>query len=464
MRRAVTCLLLIAAATPAAAAVAGVPEAPRPGPRPALWFAWGNDAFGGETGDNHDDYRTNAFTLDVQHDGWVLGLDHAMLTDHSDSGGRRCDQATLALGRELAGSATAYDRWWIAGGLGARSTADWGGQWIQDRWHEANGFKRYSLPQDGRRQEGLAWAHGEWLLTGEPAGFPDLPYLRAGQLGLDLRASALATSGGERAGSFGASLALIGMDAHAMLGVSQELRSGERPNATAERTAQHERGTWLTYGAGAGGWFVTGGWALDGAATWGSIGWQWGREPARADGEVATLEGLFALYQGYALGVQYRWQPRWLAGLADGRLSCIADYRFGRYPGPVLDGSNQVVMRQGIAGLDWEPLRSEGSHVTLAAFTQAGAGLRDERVRAADADPRFPDQGAQRGVVQGTVGLRCLFAGGRQQVPAYGLSLVYDAWQPIGHATAENHGTGDHAEYLRGGGALGVRFNARVAW
>jgi hypothetical protein len=457
-------LLLILAAAPAMAAVAGVPEAPRPGPRPAVWFAWGNDAFGGETGDNTDDYRTNAFTLGVQHDGWVLGLDHGMLTDRRLGVERRSDQLSLALGREWTASASAYDRLWLAGGLGARATGDWGGQRLQDRWHQLNRFNRYSLAQDESAFEGTAWAHGEWLLTGEAAGVPDLPFLRPGQLGLDLRASGLLSSGGERIGSISASVALLGADAHALFGLTQELRGGTSPNATAERTAGHERGTWFTYGLGAGGWFVNGGWALSGAATWGAVGWQWGREPARTPTTVASLEGVFALYQGYALGMQYRWQPEWLGDLADRQLSCIADYRFGRLPGPDLAVDNQVVMRQGLLGLDWEPLRLGDAAFSLAPFVQAGAGVREERIKVTGALPGFPEQGAQRGVVQGSLGVRCLVASGLDHLPAYGFSLVYDLWQPLGGATASNPATGAHASYQHGGGAMGLRFSAQVAW
>lgn len=456
--------LLLVAAGPAMAAVAGVPEAPRPGARPAVWFAWGNDAFGGETGDNTDDYRTNAFTLGVQHDGWVLGLDHAMLTDRSAGAERRSDQLALALGHEWTASLSPYDRLWLAGGLGARATGDWGGQQLQDRWHQLNGFRRYTLDEDERRLEGTAWAHGEWLLTGEAAGIPDLPFLRPGQLGLDLRASGLLTSDGERAGSLGISLALLGADAHALFGLTHELRGGNRPNRTAERTAEHERGTWFTFGLGAGGWFVHGGWALSGEATWGAVGWQWGREPARTPTQVASLEGVFALYQGYALGMQYRWQPEWLDELSAGRLSCIADYRFGRFPSPELAVGNQTVMRQGLLGLDWEPLRLGDADFSVAPFIQAGAGLREERIKATSAGAGFPEQGAQRTVVQGSIGVRCLFASGIDRLPSYGFSLVYDVWQPLGDATARDPASGDQATYQRGGGALGLRFSAQVAW
>lgn len=463
MRAVVPCLLTVLAAGHLAAAVAGVPEAPRPGPRPAAWFAWGNDAFGGETGDNTDDYRTNAFTLGIQHHGWVGSIDHAMLTDRTGAG-LRSDQLSLALGHEWDGSYGLGDTWWLSGGLGLRSTSDWGGQWLQDRWHEMNGFVRYSLAEDATRTEGTAWTHGEWLLTGSRLGLPDLPWLRPGQLGLDLRAGGMVTSGGQTLGSVGASVALLGTDGHVLLGVTQELRGGTPPNGTAALTAHHEEGTWLSYGVGAGGWFFQGGWGLDHTATWGAVGWQWGRTPLRGAGQQATLEGVFALYQGYALGMQYRWQPDWLATATARHASTFVDYRFGRYPGPGWDGTDLVVMRQGIAGVDWEALRLGDDDVSLAPFLQAGGGLRQERVQSAGDGSRFPDQAALRAVAQGTIGLRLMFAVGAEHLPAYGLSLVYDAWQPLGSATAVNDATGDRGTYLQGGGALGVRFNARIAW
>lgn len=446
------------------AAVSGVPEAPRPGARPDIWFAWGNDAFGGETGDNTDDYRTNAFTLGVQHDGWVCGLEHSMLTDRRAGVELRTDQLSLAVGREWELSLSAYDRLWLAGGLGARATGSYGGQTIQDRWHAMNDFSPYTLAEDDSAEEGTAWAHGEWLFTGEAAGLPDLPFLRPGQLGLDLRGSGLLTSGGERSGSLGASLVLLGADAHLLLGLTRQLRGGDAPNQTAQRTAEHEEGTWFTYGLGAGGWFVNGGWALSGRATWGAVGWQWGRAPTRTATQVASLEGVFALYQGYALGMQYRWQPGWLGELADRQLSCFADYRFGRFPGSATMLDNALVMRQGVLGLDWEPARLGGGAMWFAPFLQAGAGLREERITVIGDYATYPEQGAQRTVLQGSIGLRCQFATGADLLPAYGFSVVYDAWLPLDDATASHPPGSAPLRYQSAGGAFGVRFNALVAW
>lgn len=464
MRPVVPMLLMITSMAPAMAAVAGVPEAPRPGTRPAAWFAWGNDAFGGETGDNTDDYRTNAFTLGIQHAGWVVGLEHSMLTDRTAGVELRSDQLSLALGREWELAVSAYDRLWLAGGVGGRATGDYGGQQFQDRWHAMNNFRPYELGQDASALEGTLWGHGEWLFTGEPAGFPDLPFLRPGQLGLDLRASGLLTSGGEQVGSVSASIVLLGADAHVLVGLTQELRAGDSPNGTAQRTAGHEEGTWFTYGLGAGGWFVNGGWGLSSPATWGAVGWQWGRTPARTTTQVASLEGVFALYQGYALGMQYRWQPGWIGALSERQLSCIADYRFGRFPGQVYMHDNQMVMRQGLLGLDWEPLRIGDGAVSLAPFLQGGAGLREERIKITGDDPYFPGQAAQRTVLQGSIGLRCQFATGSELLPAYGFSLVYDAWLPLDDATATDPVTGDQLRYQQAGSAIGLRFNAMVAW
>jgi hypothetical protein len=464
MRPVVPILMMIATMAPAMAAVAGVPEAPRPGTRPAAWFAWGNDAFGGETGDNTDDYRTNSFTLGLQHAGWVVGLEHNMLTDRTAGVELRSDQLSLALGREWDLSISDFDRLWLAGGLGGRATGDFGGQQMQEYWHAMNNFRPYQLAQDERSLEGTVWGHGEWLFTGEAIGVPDLPFLRPGQLGLDLRGSGLLTSDGEQVGSVSASLVLLGADAHALFGLTRELRGGDSPNNTTQRTAEHEEGTWFTYGLGAGGWFVNGGWGLSNQATWGAIGWQWGRTPARSTTQVASLEGVFALYQGYALGMQYRWQPAWLGELSDHQLACIADYRFGRFPGQEYMQDNQMVMRQGLLGLDWEPLRVGGSTFSVAPFAQAGAGLREERITITGNAPYYPAQATQRTVLQGSIGLRCQFATGSERLPAYGFSLVYDAWQPLGDATATDPVTGDHLVYQQAGGALGLRFNAMVAW
>jgi hypothetical protein len=51
---------------------------------------------------------------------------------------------------------------------------------------------------------------------------------------------------------------------------------------------------------------------------------------------------------------------------------------------------------------------------------------------------------------------------GGEVTARYGISLVYDHWQPFSEATAVN-GT-DHETYQRPGGGFGIRLAATVAW
>ena len=55
------CVISVVALGLAAAAVPGLPDAPRPGPLPTAWLNWANDTFDGEIGETADDLRTNAF-------------------------------------------------------------------------------------------------------------------------------------------------------------------------------------------------------------------------------------------------------------------------------------------------------------------------------------------------------------------------------------------------------------------
>jgi hypothetical protein len=90
--------------------------------------------------------------------------------------------------------------------------------------------------------------------------------------------------------------------------------------------------------------------------------------------------------------------------------------------------------------------------------------MREERITITGDNPYYPEEAAQRTVLQGSVGLRCQFATTSDLLPAYGFSLVYDAWLPLDDAAATDPVTGDVVHYQQGGGALGLRFNAMVAW
>ncbi len=453
-------------------AVAGVPEPPRPGPSPAVWIGWSNDSYGGEIGRNNDDHRTNSFNLGISwDDAWLIGVDHSMLTDRYGTA-RRTDQLTATVGRMFVGAdlLSPGDRGSIAVGAGVRLTGSYGGQTLQNRWHDTLQYERVQLPADTSRSEAVLWSSGQWLwLHGDDAGADaGSGVFTAGHFGVQVDGSGLLSSGGQALGQVGISAVVLGVDGSFRIGLAQAAHAGAAPNATAEAVAMSESGTLLTYGASAGGWYFEGSYDIQDRASMGKVGWMWGRRPARtAAGTISEMEGIFGIYQGYALGFQYRWQPEWLrdVDLFGERLTLLADYRFGRYPGPEWN-HNAVVTRQPLLGIDCE-LGARHDEFQCIPFVYAAAGVREERVRVDGSRARFPNQSAIRAVLQGGGGLRFTWG---TRIPTspdearYGISFVYDYWLPLGTATATNPATGDQDTYMKPTGSLGTRLTAAVAW
>jgi hypothetical protein len=456
--------------SPALALVAGLPEWVRPGAPPTVWASWSNDTFGGELGRNTDDFRTNALAAGFSYDHrWVIAIDNAMLTTRQ-SAELRTDQITLTAGHvarfQDAGLAGAQAR--LDAGVGLRRTGSYGGQDVQNRWHDFLGYRRIELPEDTEEDEGMAWARASWLVTDqEPRTLLEMPYLRAGQLGLELNAGGFATTGGDVQGTVGARLLLIGMDGHIGLGVEQRLMNDGQPNTVTNLVAEHEEGTWATWSASAGGWFVSGGIGTAHGGSYGTVGWQSGRTPGReASAERTSVDGMFGVFQGYSLGVQFRWRPEWLAELEPaGRLNLLFDYRFGRYPGQDWY-ADTVITRQPTLGIDCAAWKPAAEGFDCVPFAYVALGARQEAVTPQFDDARFPEQSAWRGVTTAGIGLRLQFPrwDNDPMTPQYGLSLGYDWWLPWSTATAENPVNGDQDTYQQAGGALALRLGAAIAW
>jgi hypothetical protein len=432
---------------------------------------WTNDLLGGAIGNDMDDFRTNAFSGTLRWRRWVLTADDSMLTDYRATGASRLrsDELTVTVGYEVVpdGSGVLGGDGWMAVGAGTRSHGDFGGNAVQNRWHDLIGVKRVELDYDDAGTDAVGYAAGRWTLLG-PAGSlrPYLGDLGAGRGGVQVDGGTLGSDDGGLDARIALRLVVVGVDGAISLGMGQEWHVGHHSTAPAAATARNESGPCVLLTTSAGGWFFNLRYDLDNHNALGSVGWMWQRPPGRSTTgiDVSTVEGLVGMYEGAALGMQYRWHTAWLDTLTRKHASLLADYRFGEHNHGRWS-SNAVVVRQPTVGVDMAML-DNGDGFSAVPFCYVAAGLREESVVANGRTPRFPNQKSLTGVIQGGVGIR-LYAGAHPTAACpvrYGVSMVYDGWLPFRSATASNAAGTDHDHYLQPGCGLGGRLAAVVLW
>jgi len=450
--------LSIGMSAPALGAIAGVPETPRPGELPGAWLVWSNDSFGGELGTTSDDYRTNSFNGGVRvGPQWIIAVDYSMMTYLKIPGSKtRSDELTTTLGYRY--EVPTIPETWIAAGAGARLAGNLGGESAQNAWHDIWDYDRLNVPYEESDLAGVGYISAGWAWR---PGLATLPALDQ-RLGLFVSGAALASTSGELNSALTVHLAATGRDAAFWVGLRQQYNTGDTLSATAAAVADHENGTLLLLGTSAGAIYFEGSTDLSSKATQGRIGFMWHRGSGITPPQIAEVEGILGLYEGYAIGLQYRWRPTWLDELAQSHAALIIDYRFGQYPGVNWRGNN-VVVRQPLLGIDVSALAPRDGFM-LTPFAYLGCGVREERVELTSSTARFPTDSAIRGVVQGGVGLRCHWGAlpHGERTARYGVSLVYDIWKPFNDAVVSN-GV-ETGIYQEANASAGLRLAATVAW
>jgi hypothetical protein len=216
------------------AAQPGVPELPPRTDPEVAWLTWGNDWFG-VPGARTDDHRTNEFAAGLRRGLWVVALDDSMLTlfdgesDRQRRHGHRLDEATLTLGRELAGDLTV--------GLGVRYRGDLGGEGVQDWWHRTLNDSTVAASYDAGGTALLGY--GLWRHAFHPEPF----------FAPELLASAVASTAGEVSGDGAARLVWWTVsDVTIWAGLRYRVRAGDFDGAALEATAAYERGLCYEFG------------------------------------------------------------------------------------------------------------------------------------------------------------------------------------------------------------------------
>ncbi len=467
-------ITFVAIGSPLVAAIPGVPAPPRPGPFPDLALTWANDAFGGEIGDNADDYRTNQITAQGLIDRrWLLVIDHSILTNKATDLGEagRSDELTVTAGAlfEPFVAPDRNNRTWIAGGIGGRFAGDLGGQEVQNLVHDAFGYNRVELPYGDDEFAGVAYATAGWLwLDRFPLPMPTMTFLERGQIGLQLVGTGLATTEDEQQAELGIALTVVGIDGAAWIGPRYRWNLGSPATPAAEAVALREDELWLDYGASAGGWVIIGGVNLDDRTSYGAVGWIHRRRAGRIAGpRPSQLEADLSFSGGFAPGVQFRWQPPWLRALGwvGERAAFLFDYRYGQVDGIDWGGDSVLSFNQATLGMEvaWERPR-RGWRVVP--FVRAAIGGRYEVVRERGPDPRYEEQSAASAVVMGGGGVRLTWGPdlGRTRTARYGIAVFADGWLPFDSDEVVSEDGSQRDEYLVAGFAPGAALTTLVAW
>lgn len=438
--RAICIAGILGGATPALpAAVTAAPASPRPGPPPGLWLGWSNDAFSGQFGDNRDDARTNDLAIQVRLDRWVVSAGHSILTDKP--GGRRDDEATVAVARLFGAGADEPGSPWLGLGAAVRRSGRLGGAAMQRRTHAALGLGPVdNLAQDPPGTLLLGAAAAGWVLPWRGPTGPALLLAAAGEAG----------SSDRRAGEAAAGIALLGADGAVWVRLrAAEAAGGAGP--VARRVAQAESGWWIDHGLSLGGWLLAGAVAPDDRRVVGTIGWMADRRPA---GPGRTpIAGELLVMTGPALGADLRWP---LVGEdAASALWWRVDVRTGRtgrtWPG------NVVVHDQATLGIELcRPGRGWG--FSLQPYAAAGAGWRAEQIAERGRNPTHRRQRADGPVAAAFAGLRLLWLDGGGNHG--GLSLGGEGWA----APAAETDPPRRERYLGAGAALAGGVSVGVRW
>lgn len=400
----IMCLAAFATVPAGAGEIPGLPPQLPPQLDRALEVTFSNDFLG--RGGSVDDFRTQQFILRAEiSDKWIALLDHSILTLSNSPTPGRVDQLSASLGYQMIDSVNDQMASKFVAGVGVRSSGDFAGQRMQNGFHRLVGSTIENLPYtDTSRTDATAWFDaGHYRTFGGPG---EAGLVGKWRTGYWVRASSLATSGGQLDASAGLFVVASRPAIELWFGLRRDWRSGYDAPVLRE-TAAAEDDLAIVLGARFGALVLETVQQVNNEASYGQLRLvSTGIRTSTAGNHTARLgmEASFLLPN-----VQLR-----LAGRYRGRIFTTQDSLWretvvvaASWGEPQYkDNTNIFVQSWQIEiGLDFERPVSE-QHDWLGAYATAGAGWRNERLIGIDSLAGKTSETAGRAVLSVGTGLR----------------------------------------------------------
>lgn len=463
------------------AAIPGTAEPPVAETPARLTLTWHNDVFGGEIGDNADDFRTNGFGISwLPTPDWIASLDYSNLTDRGGLGGqgdRRVDELSVSISRRWLDLQPGDMRVWLASGLGVRHFGDLGGDDLQNNWHDIFTFLAVPSPYEESSTHPLlstAW-HAQ-AAFGIPWPDEDMVLARGSRLLIANTGSVAATDTDWQFDS-STRLVMASADSRLWTGLRFGLRGGTEPSPTAQVVAEQEEGSWLLAGASIGAIFLEASYNLSTELSRGWLGWRFDyeRRPEWFGGDRLVAE-IGPVIGDFALDFSLRWQPKWLqlGGPIRRRSQLWTSYAWGHVPGAdfrfVDSETLEASIRYQQFTVGWDLslfdiiVEPEPQWLDWTPFCSLGAGWRREAITPERRGSYIPREREDTMVIEAGVGAR-LYLTPRPEKDGvrYGFSTSYLHRFILDEAHLTDR-IGNRYEYLQDNGDLHLRLLAEVGW
>ena len=372
--------ILFSSTTPQALAgeIAGMrPQLP-PSIDPDITINFSNDFLG--RGGSVDDFRTTQTILTARFgDRWHAVLDHSILTLDQPPMMGRTDQLSASLGRRFVDERSGQRLTTVTAGFGLRSVGDYGGERMQNGFHQLVGSAVKSLPYvGGSTTDGTVWVDAERYASfhlSEGSGF-----MGGWSSGYWLRGSALVTTDTQFDSALGAYLITSKNSMDIWLGARRDWRSGYDQDIVQQATAMAEDDLAAVFGIRFGALIIETVQQFNNKASYGQL-------KVVADGKTpfpggewprVGLEFAFVLPDVHVqLSAKYR-THFFQGSTTDVRQSIVLETQFGE-PQYQDDPDLYIKSRQLSLGMEWEKAFA-GTMDWVSAYGSGGVGWRSEQL------------------------------------------------------------------------------------